>query len=63
METSADQSRRLIAMNLARLKIAEIREIYEEGSKFEELRAEFASRGTEAFIRLVADNTLERSRS
>lgn len=58
METSADQSRRLIAMNLARLKIAEIRETYEEGAKFDELRAEFSTRGTE-LIRLDANNTLQ----
>ena len=58
METSADQNRRLIAINLARQKIAEIREIYEKDSKFDELRAEFDNLGTE-LIRLFEGNTLE----
>ncbi|WP_438448256.1 type IV pilus modification PilV family protein [Gorillibacterium sp. sgz5001074] len=35
MEKSADQSRRVIAANLARLKVAEIRKVFQESTKYE----------------------------
>ncbi len=48
MEKSADQSRRVIAANLARLKAAELRKVFQDGSSFDDLNVFIEQQGLAA---------------
>ena len=47
IENSSEQNRRLIAANLARQKVAEVRKVFADGTQFTQLLAVFQARSTD----------------
>jgi type II secretory pathway pseudopilin PulG len=54
MEKSADQSRRVIAANLARLKVAEVRKLFQESTNYDLLEPFLTANSN--FVRLSSNN-------